>query len=152
MAERRRVAAAIVRDGHVLMVRERNRGPSGRHDGLEFWTLPGGGVEAGESDDDAVRREVREEVGLHVMSSRRLFEFSYPSGHTTVYAVEVEHAEPTLGVDPDLDCPCPRMVGLDWVPVPPLRGDTGALAVPTVIAAVDAGAFGERDVTPPSPG
>jgi 8-oxo-dGTP diphosphatase len=139
MTERRRVAAAIVREGQVLMVRERNRGPGGRHDGLEFWTLPGGGVEAGESDDDAVRREVREEVGLGVRSARRLFDFAYPSGHTTVYTVDVEPGEPVLGTDPDLDCDCPRMVGLDWVPLPPLRGDTGGLAIPTVIAATALG-------------
>jgi 8-oxo-dGTP diphosphatase len=137
MGERRRVAAVIVRDGHVLMVRERNRGPGGRHDGLEFWTLPGGGVEPGESDDDAVRREVREEVGLHVRASRRLFDFSYPSGHTTVYTVEVDDAEPALGTDPDLTCSCPRMVGLDWIPLPPQRGEGGGLAIPTVIAATD---------------
>jgi 8-oxo-dGTP diphosphatase len=140
MGERRRVAAAIVQEDRVLMVRERNRGPTGRHDGLEFWTLPGGGVEAGESDDEAVCREVREEVGLRVRSSRRLYEFSYPSGHTTVYAVEVDGGEPTLGVDPELDCDCPRMVGLDWVPIPPVRGTAGGLAIPTVIASTDIGA------------
>jgi hypothetical protein len=40
-AVRRRVAAVIVRAGRLLMVRERGRGPEGRHDGLEYWTLPG---------------------------------------------------------------------------------------------------------------
>ena len=127
----------IVREGRVLMVRERNRGPTGRHDGLEFWTLPGGGVEAGESDHEAVRREVREEVGLRVTDTRPLYDFGYPSGHTSVFLVEVIDDEPTLGSDPDLDCDCPRMVGLDWVPVPPLPSDTGGLAIPTVIAATD---------------
>jgi 8-oxo-dGTP diphosphatase len=40
MAERRRVAAVIERDGHVLMVRERVQSAPGRHDGPEYWTLP----------------------------------------------------------------------------------------------------------------
>jgi 8-oxo-dGTP diphosphatase len=137
MSERRRVSAVIVRNGRVLMVREFNRGPSGRHDGLEFWTLPGGGVEPGESDEDALRREVWEETGLRVRSLRPLFDYGYPSGHTNAYAVEVEDGEPRLGVDPELDCDCPRMVGLDWVPLPPLRGDAPGAAIPTVIVASD---------------
>jgi ADP-ribose pyrophosphatase YjhB (NUDIX family) len=54
------VSAAIVRDGKVLIVR-RARPPA---HGL--YTLPGGGVEAGETLREAVIREVREETGLTV--------------------------------------------------------------------------------------
>jgi ADP-ribose pyrophosphatase YjhB (NUDIX family) len=52
------VSAAIFRDGRVLIVR-RARPPA---HGL--YTLPGGGVELGETLEDAVIREVREETGL----------------------------------------------------------------------------------------
>jgi 8-oxo-dGTP diphosphatase len=54
------VSAAVVRDGHVLVVR-RARGSA---EGL--FTLPGGVVEAGETLIDAVMREVREETGLAI--------------------------------------------------------------------------------------
>jgi len=54
------VSAAIIRDGKVLIVR-RARPPAG---GL--YTLPGGGVEVGETLLEAVVREVREETALAV--------------------------------------------------------------------------------------
>jgi ADP-ribose pyrophosphatase YjhB (NUDIX family) len=52
------VSAAIFRDGRVLIVR-RARPPA---HGL--YTLPGGGVELGETLEEAIIREVREETGL----------------------------------------------------------------------------------------
>jgi 8-oxo-dGTP diphosphatase len=55
------VSAAIVRDGRVLIVR-RARPPA-----RGLYTLPGGGVEVGESLVDAVAREVREETALEVL-------------------------------------------------------------------------------------
>ncbi|HTV35660.1 MAG TPA: NUDIX hydrolase [Xanthobacteraceae bacterium] len=54
------VSAAIFRDGRVLIVR-RARPPA---HGL--YTLPGGGVELGETLEEAVVREVREETALDV--------------------------------------------------------------------------------------
>ena len=54
------VSAAIIRDGKVLIVR-RARPPA-----RGMFTLPGGGVEAGETLHEAVIREVREETALTV--------------------------------------------------------------------------------------
>ena len=54
------VSAAIIRGGKVLIVR-RARPPAG---GL--YTLPGGGVEVGETLIEAVVREVREETALAI--------------------------------------------------------------------------------------
>ena len=54
------VSAAIFRDGKVLIVR-RARPPA---HGL--YTLPGGGVELGETLEQAVIREVREETALEI--------------------------------------------------------------------------------------
>lgn len=54
------VSAAVIRDGKVLIVR-RARPPAG---GL--YTLPGGGVEVGETLIEAVLREVREETALTI--------------------------------------------------------------------------------------
>jgi ADP-ribose pyrophosphatase YjhB (NUDIX family) len=54
------VSAAIFRDGKVLIVR-RARAPA-----LGIYTLPGGGVEVGETLVEAVMREVREETALTI--------------------------------------------------------------------------------------
>ncbi len=54
-------AGALIHKGHkILLVKRRNEPNKGR------WALPGGLVELGESVEDAVRREVKEEVGLDV--------------------------------------------------------------------------------------
>jgi 8-oxo-dGTP diphosphatase len=42
--------------------------------GESFWLLPGGGREAGESEEACVEREVREETHLEVAVERLLFE------------------------------------------------------------------------------
>jgi len=54
------VSAAILRHGKVLIVR-RARKPA-----LGVYTLPGGVVEAGETLEEGVRREVREETALDI--------------------------------------------------------------------------------------
>ncbi|MEE6258034.1 NUDIX hydrolase [Plantactinospora sonchi] len=50
-------AAIFDHDGRILLVDPTYK---------EFWNLPGGGVDAGESPRAACRREVREELGLDV--------------------------------------------------------------------------------------
>lgn len=61
------VATALVRDGRVLAA-QRTRPPA--LDGR--WELPGGRVEAGESEPAAVVRECREELGTSVVPGERL--------------------------------------------------------------------------------
>lgn len=69
-APKRRVpcVGALVHDdeGRLLVVRRRNEPGAGR------WSVPGGRVEPGESDAEAVAREVLEETGLHVTVGLRV--------------------------------------------------------------------------------
>jgi 8-oxo-dGTP diphosphatase len=54
------VGAVILYEGNVLLVKRRYEPLAGR------WSLPGGTVEVGETLEDALAREMREETGLEV--------------------------------------------------------------------------------------
>jgi len=54
-----RAAAIIVNNGRVLLVHRIK-------DGREYWVLPGGSIESGESEATACLREVKEETGLGI--------------------------------------------------------------------------------------
>ena len=58
--------AAIVRDGYLLLVKRRRPPEAG------FWNLPGGKVDFGERVEDAIVREIGEEIGVRVALLRPL--------------------------------------------------------------------------------
>ncbi|MBL8968268.1 MAG: NUDIX domain-containing protein [Spirochaetaceae bacterium] len=66
------VAAIILREGLVLVARRDRTGPLG---GL--WEFPGGKVEEGESEPEALEREFLEEFGASIQARRRLGETSF---------------------------------------------------------------------------
>ncbi|MEY3012957.1 MAG: hypothetical protein RIT45_1692 [Pseudomonadota bacterium] len=65
MPQRIRVLAAVVRRGERLLLAQRP--PHKRHGGL--WEFPGGKVEPGETDAEAIARELREELDVTVVST-----------------------------------------------------------------------------------
>lgn len=81
-------------DGRFLLVRRGNEPAKGT------WSLPGGRVEAGESDVAAVAREVLEETALPVRVGRLVgtVERAAPGG--SVYVIRDHHCTPAPGVDP----------------------------------------------------
>lgn len=74
---------ALVHDdeGRLLLVLR------GREPGRGLWSVPGGRVEPGESDEQAVRREVLEETGLHVVVGVRVGTVLRPGPHGEVYDI-----------------------------------------------------------------
>ena len=80
------VSAAIIRDGNVLVVR-RARNPA-----LGIYTLPGGGVETGETFPDALQRELQEEGRIELTGKPALHGLFFNShisrrDHVAVYLV-----------------------------------------------------------------
>jgi 8-oxo-dGTP diphosphatase len=77
------VAGALVENGAVLLV---HRGPT-RRAYPDLWDLPGGHVEAGESELQALAREMREELDVHIVaeSSSRLGDLHAGSGEDAVH-------------------------------------------------------------------
>jgi 8-oxo-dGTP pyrophosphatase MutT (NUDIX family) len=63
---RKRASAVIIRDGKILLIR-RVRSDK------EYFVFPGGGVDEGESVEEAVAREVKEELCLDVKKYKFLF-------------------------------------------------------------------------------
>ena len=59
-----RVAGLGFRNGHVLVHRAVHE---------PFWTFPGGGAEIGETSDETLRREMMEELEVHVRVDRLLW-------------------------------------------------------------------------------
>jgi len=78
-------AAIIIDSGKVLLTR---RGPSEKLAG--FWEFPGGKVEQGESLQDCLERELKEELGIVSVVGRELTrsEYTYPHGAFTLIALE----------------------------------------------------------------
>ena len=88
------VAAVIFKDGRVFATQ---RGYGEFKDGWEF---PGGKIEPGESPEDALRREIREELEVEVNVGELIdtIEYDYPAFHLSMkcYACTIDDGNPHL--------------------------------------------------------
>lgn len=124
----RTLAERIQRSGapygaHTLVYR-----PSGelllvRHEGVEMWVLPGGGIDGSESFREAAERELREEAGVDAaydgLAMLNRVEISC-GGHETwgvlpVFCAQAETTETTIA-DPDDEISAARWFELTSVP------------------------------------
>ena len=55
----KRVRGILIKDGMVVLIKR-------TRDGETFYVFPGGGVEEGETDEDALKREMKEELGIDI--------------------------------------------------------------------------------------
>ena len=76
------VVAAILHRGGAYFATQRGYG---EFEGM--WEFPGGKIEPGESPEDALKREIQEELGIDITIDKFLCtrEYDYPSFHLTMY-------------------------------------------------------------------
>ena len=98
-----RYQAAIMRGSQILLIRHEE------HHGMRtYWLLPGGGREGEESEEECVRREMREETGLEVRVERLLEEHdsTHPNpvyAHYKTYLCTPVSGEAQPGYEPEFE-------------------------------------------------
>lgn len=81
------VASAIIRDGRVLLARRTQPPSTAGH-----WEPPGGKVEPGETDSEALRREIMEELGVSIEVGEFIGEHDLPGiGVLRLYLAAIAH-------------------------------------------------------------
>ena len=108
------VGAAVVRAGRVLAAH--------RHPPPVGWELPGGKVERGETDAEALRRECREELGVEVAVGPLLGEVTHGAIVLRVYLATLAaglaagQPQPLTDHDELRWCAAHEVDGLGWLP------------------------------------
>lgn len=76
------VAAVICDDSGRIFATQRGYG-----DWKDWWEFPGGKIEAGESREEALRREIREELDAEIQVGEwlRTIDYDYPAFHLTMH-------------------------------------------------------------------
>ncbi len=111
-----KVAAAVIFDGGRIFAARRGYGPY-----KDGWEFPGGKIEAGESAQEALVREIREELdtGIRVGALLAEVEYDYPDFHLSMqcFRATLCEGEPVLReheaarwLTPD------KLDTLDWLP------------------------------------
>ena len=70
---------AIILDNDKLLVIKRD------NQGKKYYALPGGGIEPGETPEQAVRREITEETSLATEFVRQIYQHNYSDGSTQYF-------------------------------------------------------------------
>ena len=95
---RTRAGAILVQNAHVALIERR-----GSARGAHYYVFPGGGVEAGESLDDAARREVLEELGLDVAVEQCVATVHYNGGVQHYFLARVVGGDFGTGQGAEMD-------------------------------------------------
>lgn len=97
-----RACGIVLQDDKMLLVQH-----SGLNDSDSFWCPPGGGIEFGETAEEALIREFKEETGLDIVVRKLIFvnEFIQPPFHAVelFFEVFIQSGKLITGTDPELN-------------------------------------------------
>lgn len=103
-----RAAVIIVSQEHVLLMHR-------QRPGLDYFVMPGGKVEQGESIEEACIREAKEETGLDIELGEKLWEFPNQGRMDHYFSVKNFTGTPSLG-GPELRlCSTENFYELQWI-------------------------------------
>ncbi len=113
-----RCQALIIKDNKLMLLRN-----SGKKTEKEFWLLPGGAIHIGETSEQAIIRELKEEINIS-LSTPKLLDFTasnvdeYMIYTTYLYILEstVEPNPGVEGVESQSDC-CKKILDIEWISI-----------------------------------
>ena len=104
-----RAQCIVYRDGKLLMIRH-------REGEAEYWCLPGGGVEPGETPAEAALRELEEECKVKGAIFRETSRVRYsPTAQSYTFLVDIGEQIPSMGSDPEFSESDQIVVDLKWL-------------------------------------
>ena len=97
-----RAGIVLIKDNKVALI-ERHRA------GLDYFVFPGGGVDEGESPEQAAVREALEELGVHIVLKRRIAEVQLgQKSHQVYFLAEQVGGEFGTGTGEEFTDPDPK--------------------------------------------
>ncbi len=110
------VVAAVIRDGDRVFATQRGYGEF-----KDGWEFPGGKIEPGETPEEALVREIREELDTEISVGKRIdrIEYDYPTFHLSMdcFWCEILSGDPVLKEAEDAKWLTKETLGsVDWLP------------------------------------
>ena len=110
------MVAAVIHDGGRILATQRGYGEF-----KDKWEFPGGKMEAGESREEALRREIREELDTEINIGKLLctVEYDYPAFHLTMHCYLCSVVSGALVLKEHESArwlPAEALESVDWLP------------------------------------